>query len=737
VTELSLPGRRDLGAGRAVHLIGAARTEPRPHQGAQNVTGIVPTTQPARRLSGERRPVPPRAPQPQPVHSSLVCVALPALAVSPASGQLTGRGMDGFYRDGRRVLSRCELRVDGDEPLVVQGRLTGTDRARFLGTVRRAGERGPDPEIRVERRRSADGTEQITFRSSATRPVRLTVEIGLGTDLAELGAIAVGLPGPDLRAAVHGAGLRWSGTGVHATVSATPSPEDALASAGLLRWDLDLPAGGHRSIELRTGLEYEPGGPAGHRRRPLDARIPAPRTGAVAPRPRTDRPPRPWTAARLECDDRRADALMATSLDDLHGLLMRDPEAATDMYVAGGFPWRCGLAPVEALWTARMLLPLGTRLAAGTLRALARSQQAAPGSDFGRIPGALRDFGPHSPPSCTGIEATLLFPAVLAEARRWGLPERETERLLPAAQRCLTWLRRITDAPAGRRGGYVPDPVPGGPYRCETQAHAHRAALLGADLLDASGAAGAAALRDWAADLRTRFRRDFWLEDPAGGRPAAQLTADGRPVPYLGSTTAHLLDTGLLGGGTPAPGLLDAAQTDQLAGLLAGPAMDSGWGLRSLGSKESGYNPFGHRSGAVRVHETAIAAAGLAAAGHEQAAGSLTKGVLDAADSFGHRLPEMYAGEQRTTGGAPVPHPAACRPAAVAAGGAVHILVALAGLRPDVPAGTVSVRPLGTAPLGAMQLTGLCVAEQPFDVRVSRLGMGMVETAAEGLQLGS
>lgn len=84
------------------------------------------------------------------------------------------------------------------------------------------------------------------------------------------------------------------------------------------------------------------------------------------------------------------------------------------------------------------------------------------------------------------------------------------------------------------------------------------------------------ALRDWAAGLRTRFRRDFWLEDPAGGRPAALLTADGRPVPHFGSTTAHLLDTGLLDGGTSAHGLLDASQTDQLAGLLAGPAMDSG-----------------------------------------------------------------------------------------------------------------------------------------------------------------
>lgn len=154
--------------------------------------------------------------------------ALPSLAVSPASGQLTGQGMDGFYRDGRWVLSRCELLVAGVEPLVVQGRLTGADRARFVGTIRRTGERGPDPEIQMERLRSADGTEQITFRSSGPRLVRLPVEIRLGTDLAELGSVAVGFPGPGLQATVHGSGLRWSGPGVHAVVSATPGPADAL-----------------------------------------------------------------------------------------------------------------------------------------------------------------------------------------------------------------------------------------------------------------------------------------------------------------------------------------------------------------------------------------------------------------------------------------------------------------------------------------------------------------------------
>ncbi|MEW1656211.1 glycogen debranching N-terminal domain-containing protein [Streptomyces sp. NPDC093707] len=658
-------------------------------------------------------------------------MALPSLTVSSSTGQLTGQGLDGCYRDGRRVLSRCEVRTAGGELFPVQGRLIAADRAQFTGVIRRSGERGPDPEIRMERLRCADGTERITFHSSATRSIRLPVEIHLGTDLADLGAVAVGLPGPELRAAVHGSGLRWSGRGAHAVVTAIPTPQDALASAGLLRWELDLPPGGRHTLELRPRLEHCAADPGG------DTSVPVPRTGPARSRTRSERPPRSWSAARLECDDHRADALLAGSLDDLHGLLMRDPALPTDVFVAGGFPWRCGLAPADALWAARMLLPLGTRLAAGTLCTLARTQQIAPGADFGRIPGPLRDAGPHAPPDCTGIEATLLFPTVLAEARRWGLPDHETERLLPAAERCLQWLRTATDPRGGDRGGYLPAPAPDGPYRCETQAHAHRAAVLGADLLDACGSPGADGLRDWAAELRARFRTDFWLEDRTGGRPAALLTGDGRPVPHLGAGAAHLLDTGLVGGGTYAPGLLNALQTDQLSSLLRGPAMDSGWGLRGLGAKEGGYNPFGHRSGAVRVHETAVAAAGLAAAGRDAAAGALAKGLLDAAESFGHRLPEMFAGDQRTAGGVPVPHPAACRPAAVAAAGAVHILIALAGLRPDVPAGTVAVRPLGTAPLGAMQLTGLTLAEQPFAVRVSRLGMGMVEEAADGLQLRS
>jgi hypothetical protein len=41
-----------------------------------------------------------------------------------------------------------------------------------------------------------------------------------------------------------------------------------------------------------------------------------------------------------------------------------------------------------------------------------------------------------------------------------------------------------------------------------------------------------------------------------------------------------------------------------------------------------------------------------------------------------------------------------------------------------------------TAPLGEIGFTGLRVADAPFSVRVGRLGLALVEEAADGLQLG-
>ncbi|WP_348533288.1 glycogen debranching N-terminal domain-containing protein [Kitasatospora sp. MAA4] len=696
---------------------------------AETVGGSRPMTpgRPEPVSAGPVRPAAQARRQPVSAHGDVLCVNAPAMAASGPDGQLRGEGLHGFFRSGVRTLSRMELRLGGIEPLALQGDLSSAAQARFLAAVRTPGDLDPDPALTVERLRHADGVETITVRNAGSRPARLPLEITLGTDLGNLADIAAGQRPPDVPGQVQSAGLRWSARGHGAVVSARPSPHAVLAGAGVLRWDLEVQPGARWSVELQVELESAP----------TAVRPPIGRGAGVAI---------PWPDLAIRCDDSRAEVLVRRSLDSLGSLLLADSDRPTDLYAASGAPWRFGLAAADALWAARYSLPLGTRLAGGTLRALARRQQVAAGPSGraeGLIPGALRHAGPELPPSCTATEATLLFVTVLAEAWRWGLPRQEVLELLPAAERALCALRATAESSAvegfvtdlGRapdeRVGYLPA------ARCEVQAQAHRAALHGAELLEAFGRPGGAQWREWAAGLRSRFRERFWVDDLSGGRPAAALTADDRTLSAVACSFVHLLDLGLAAEGDSLPGLLDREQTRLLAQRLAAPELDCGWGLRTLSSKSARFNPLGHRSGAVRVHETAMAVSGLAEAGFEREAGALLEGLLAASAHAGGRLPEMYAGEQRLPDCPPVPHPAACRPAAVSTAAAAHAVFALAGVRPDVPARRVVVRPASTAPLGELELSGLRVAGEPFAVRISRIGVAVVEEASSELQLGA
>src|SRR3954471_19111092 len=103
--------------------------------------------------------------------------------------------------------------------------------------------------------RTAQSGSPCTARRRAPTPLRLAVEVSLGTDLADLGTIASGTAGPELPASVHASGLRWSCATGGAAVTADPPPADALASGGLLRSGLELPPGGSMPLELRIRQE--------------------------------------------------------------------------------------------------------------------------------------------------------------------------------------------------------------------------------------------------------------------------------------------------------------------------------------------------------------------------------------------------------------------------------------------------------------------------------------------------
>jgi glycogen debranching enzyme len=170
-----------------------------------------------------------------------------------------------------------------------------------------------------------------------------------------------------------------------------------------------------------------------------------------------------------------------------------------------------------------------------------------------------------------------------------------------------------------------------------------------------------------------------------------------------------------------------------VAEMLRNPVTADGFGLRTMSSADAGFNPLSYHCGSIWTHDTAIVIAGLASEGHAAAAANLATGLLQAAETFDYRLPELHGGDSRHDISRPVPYPAACRPQAWSAAASVAIVHAMLGLQPDVPAGRVRLRPLAGAPLGAITAHGLRVGGRPVSAAVDRSGAATITGLPPGM----
>jgi glycogen debranching enzyme len=214
------------------------------------------------------------------------------------------------------------------------------------------------------------------------------------------------------------------------------------------------------------------------------------------------------------------------------------------------------------------------------------------------------------------------------------------------------------------------------------QAYVAAAKRAAADIALAIGETDHAAALVMQADrLQEAIDARFWCQEI--GTYALALDGEKRPCAIRTSNAGHVLYCGVA----------DPKKAARVGRDLTTQDLFSGWGVRTVASDASLYNPMSYHNGTVWPHDCSIVAAGLARYGMSKSAGRIFTGLFDAACHFpDFRLPELFCGFPRHAGEGPVAYPSACTPQAWASGAVFLLLQASLGIAIDARAGVVSVR---------------------------------------------
>lgn len=230
-------------------------------------------------------------------------------------------------------------------------------------------------------------------------------------------------------------------------------------------------------------------------------------------------------------------------------------------------------------------------------------------------------------------------------------------------------------------------------------------------------------MEDRASRLKEAFNQEFWLE--ASGHYALGLDREKRPIDALTSNVGHCLWSGIV----------DEDKAERTVQRLCGSEMFTGWGIRTLASSMSRYNPVSYHNGSVWPHDSAICAAGLARYGFHEEAEAVTVGLFEAAEAFGGRLPELFSGFDRATFPIPIAYPSSCAPQAWAAASPFWLLrTTLLGLEASVPDGVVSWAPRIPDAFGRLRVENLALAGTRVWIEATRDATSL-KGLPEGLEL--
>jgi glycogen debranching enzyme len=371
-----------------------------------------------------------------------------------------------------------------------------------------------------------------------------------------------------------------------------------------------------------------------------------------------------------------------------------------DDFVQAGIPWYMSFFGRDSLILAMQILPFFPELSCKILRAVARLQShetdqwrnARPGATHHElVEGELADMKwvPHTP-YYGSLDSTPLFLKLFVHCADWTADRRMTDELwenvIAAVRYCLWEFER---GGGWMKYGFDPSQVLSNPIWCdshdsqrladgslatppiatvEVQAYAFEAFQGLARIASILGKPEATMLNDQALDIQRRFQNDFWM--PEKNMLARGLHAAGL-IDSVSSNLGHCLGLGLL----------DPEKERLVADRLMRADMLSLYGIRTLSSKNPGFNPGGYHTGTVWSWDNAWIGASLCRMQRKAAAHKIgLKLVRIGASQPLLRQPELVCSDELPE---VVRYFAACSPQAWSTGCLFHLLAGWLGLRAD------------------------------------------------------
>lgn len=673
-----------------------------------------------------------------------------AFCVSGDNGDIEADRPHGVFFQDTRIVSTWILSVN-DAPVEPLSAMTLQPyRAVFVGRAAHIPGRADTPLVVERERRVGSGMrEDLTIRNYSRAVIQCTVEVEVEADFADVFEVKDGRPRS-----------KWDQSSSHETdrllIESTFKDQrrgvsvrapGADVTSRRLTYKVSVPAHGQwftviNVTPMIAGQEIAITFPTDQ---PLHESEPERRFVAWHSR---------IPISTLE--DEEIERVIKRGQKDLGSLRIFDPSHPEREVVAAGAPWFMALFGRDSLLTSLMALPVDPSLALGTLQTLAELQgrTVTPLTEEqpGRILHEVR-LGVDATVALGGgsvyygtADATPLFVFLLGELTRWGLSAEDVAALLPHADRALEWIdtygdrdgdgfveyERLNDLGLVNQGwkdswdginfadGTLAEP----PIAlCEVQGYVYSAYLARALLARATGHSDQAGhWVDRAAKLKAEFNDRFWLPDR--GYFAIALDRHKRPVDACASNMGHCLWSGIV----------DDEKAPFVAERLLSPEMFSGWGVRTLASDMGAYNPASYHNGSVWPHDNALIAAGLMRYGFVEEAQKVIFGLLQAANHFGGRLPELFCGFDRALYPEPVSYPNSCSPQAWAAATPFYLMRTLLRFDPCVPSNRVWLAPVLPHDFGHLRVENVPLAGSRVSIEVSRRGV-VVEGLRDDLTL--